>query len=224
MSTTTVHTQAEYDAAFEKHKDDWNATIIIDAPRGVWIAVPASGSATVEAYDSATVRASGSATVEAYDSATVEASGSATVEASRFVAVHLWSQRVTLSGGVVIDLTALDSKNLGDWCDYTGTERDGDTITVYKAVDDNLKSGQGFAYPIGGAVEDSRWRDDHDCGGGLHFSPTPTRARSYFWSATRFLECTVNATEARTIGWDKLKAPRATVIREVTIDGEPVAS
>ena len=41
----------------------------------------ASGSATVEAYDSATVRASGRATVRAYDSATVRASGSATVEA-----------------------------------------------------------------------------------------------------------------------------------------------
>ena len=41
----------------------------------------ACGSATVEAYDSATVEACGSATVEAYDSATVEAYGSATVKA-----------------------------------------------------------------------------------------------------------------------------------------------
>ncbi|NME12448.1 hypothetical protein HF874_06290 [Parabacteroides distasonis] len=41
----------------------------------------ACGSATVEAYDSATVKACGSATVEAYDSATVKACGSATVKA-----------------------------------------------------------------------------------------------------------------------------------------------
>ena len=41
----------------------------------------ACGSATVEAYDSATVEACGSATVEAYDSATVKAYGSATVKA-----------------------------------------------------------------------------------------------------------------------------------------------
>ena len=41
----------------------------------------ACGSATVKAYDSATVEAYGSATVKAYDSATVEAYGSATVEA-----------------------------------------------------------------------------------------------------------------------------------------------
>ena len=43
--------------------------------------VKAYDSATVEAYDSATVKACGSATVEAYDSATVKACGSATVEA-----------------------------------------------------------------------------------------------------------------------------------------------
>ena len=41
----------------------------------------ACGSATVEAYDSATVKACDSATVKAYDSATVEACGSATVKA-----------------------------------------------------------------------------------------------------------------------------------------------
>ena len=41
----------------------------------------ACGSATVEAYDSATVEACDSATVKAYDSATVEAYGSATVKA-----------------------------------------------------------------------------------------------------------------------------------------------
>ena len=43
--------------------------------------VNACGSATVEAYDSATVKACGSATVEAYDSATVKAYDSATVKA-----------------------------------------------------------------------------------------------------------------------------------------------
>ena len=43
--------------------------------------VKAYGSATVKAYDSATVKACDSATVKAYDSATVEACGSATVKA-----------------------------------------------------------------------------------------------------------------------------------------------
>ena len=59
----------------------WQSIVVgaHDAQAGIWLA---SGSATVRAYDSATVEASGSATVRAYDSATVRASGSATVEAS----------------------------------------------------------------------------------------------------------------------------------------------
>ena len=77
MSTRTVTTQAELDAALAKRV----STIIIDSPRGVWLTISDSGSATV--------RASGSATVEAWDSATVRA--------SKWVAVHLFSARATLA-------------------------------------------------------------------------------------------------------------------------------
>ena len=52
--------------------------------------VKAYDSATVEAYDSATVKACGSATVEAYGSATVEACGSATVKACGFATVKAY--------------------------------------------------------------------------------------------------------------------------------------
>ena len=52
--------------------------------------VEACGSATVKAYDSATVKACGSATVKAYDSATVEAYDSATVEAYGSVTVKAY--------------------------------------------------------------------------------------------------------------------------------------
>ena len=71
MSTRTVTTQAELDAALAKRV----STIIIDSPRGVWLTISDSGSATVRASGSATVEASGSATVEASGSATVRASG-----------------------------------------------------------------------------------------------------------------------------------------------------
>ena len=55
MKNITVATQAEFDAAWEKHKDDRAMTILIASPRGVWITVRASGSATVRASGSATV-------------------------------------------------------------------------------------------------------------------------------------------------------------------------
>ena len=222
-----VKTQAEFDAAFKKVKDDYWSTIVIDSPAGVWLMVEASGSATVRASGSATVRAYGSATVRAYDSATVRA--------TPYVAVHLFSARVTISGGVVIDVATLDRTDWATWASYHGvavtmhTAEDGtDELIVYKAVDDNLKSGRGFAYPIGETVQDAHWAAGDFCGGGLHFSPHPHQAKHYFSTATRFLECAVSASEISIIdgnGSDipKLKAKRARVLREVTLDGDPVA-
>ena len=53
--STTVTTQAEMDAALAAGAE----TIIIRSPRGVRLTISDSGSSTVEAYDSSTVRASG---------------------------------------------------------------------------------------------------------------------------------------------------------------------
>ena len=72
---------------------------------GVWLA---TGSATVTAYDSATVRATGSATVTAYDSATVRAYDSATVTATGSVMVTAYnSATVRATGSATV--TAYDS-------------------------------------------------------------------------------------------------------------------
>ena len=204
--------------------------------------VRASGSATVRASGSARVRASGSATVRAYDSATVEASGSATVEASGsatveaspYVAVHLFSARVTHSGGVVIDIAALDRSDWSTWAQYWGVEYTAtksaaaDELIVYKAVDDNLRSGRGFEYPIGETVTAPDWQAGDFCGGGLHLSPRPHQARQYFTSATRFLECAVKVSDVSIIDGNsdstpKLKARAVRIIREVNIDGEAIS-
>jgi hypothetical protein len=61
--------------------------------------VEASGSATVRASDSATVEAWGNATVRASDSATVEAWGSATVEAWGSATVRAWSSATVQASG-----------------------------------------------------------------------------------------------------------------------------
>ena len=110
MTTTTVTTQDQLDAAISAGDKD----IIIASPNGVWLCV--SGSATVMAYNTTTVRASesatvmarDSATVRAYDTATVRAYGAAMVTASSHVAVYLYSVHAKISGGVIIDITALD--------------------------------------------------------------------------------------------------------------------
>ena len=66
--------------------------------------VKACGSATVEAYGSATVKAYDSVTVEAYDSATVKACGSATVEAHGSVTVKAYdSATVKACGSATVE-------------------------------------------------------------------------------------------------------------------------
>ena len=253
MSTRTVTTQAELDAALAKRV----STIIIDSPRGVWLTISDSGSATVrasgsatvrasgsatvrawdsatvEAWDSATVRASGSATVRAWDSATVEAWDSATVEAwdsatvraSKWVAVHLFSARATVSGGVVIDVSALDLDELDTWAEYHGATVTDGALTAYKAVGDDWQTDRkGWVYAPGATVTADDWDAKPECGGGLHLCLTPRKSRGYYSMATRYVECLIDVTEAVVVDRDKVKARSVRVVREVTIDGEPVTA
>ena len=198
--------------------------------------VRASGKATVRAYDSATVEASGKATVEASDSATVRAYGSATVRASdsatvragRYVAVHLHSQRVTLSGGVVIDMTAIDRADPATWCDLYGVDvRDGAAVVV-KYVDAAFSAGHSHtltAYRPGTVVEASDWNPRPRCGGGLHFGPTPRMAMEsafkHLGPDARWVLCEVDLSEA--VGVDnKLKARCCRVLHEVDSRGNAI--
>jgi hypothetical protein len=185
--------------------------------------VEAWDSSSVEAWDSSRVEAWDSSSVEARDSSRVEAWGSSSVEAAKYVAVHLHSQHVTLAGnGHIIDMTAVDPQNLGDWLDLSGVKTVDGKLRVYKAVDAELASGQGFTYPIGAHLTDKKWRDDHECGGGLHFCSSPSQARDHFSGATRFLLCEVDPAEVRCIDASKLKAPQCWVLSEVDIHGDPV--
>ena len=76
MTTITVTTQAELDAALTTYGTDENVDIIIDSPEGVWLKVFATGSASVTAKGSASVHVHGSARVAAFDSTSVHVTGS----------------------------------------------------------------------------------------------------------------------------------------------------
>ena len=208
-----VKTQAELDAAVAAGSQG----IIIDSPAGVWLSVGGS----------ATVQASGSATVEAWGSATVRAWDSATVRATPWVAVHLHGARATVTGGHIIDVSALDLTDAPTWCAYHGVPVVDGVATLYKAIGDTWTTDRGTDYSPGSAPEAADWRDDHQCGGGLHFSPTPTQARDYHPSATRYVAVGVRLDELSPIlgSTPKAKARRVVVAcREVTIDGTEVAS
>ncbi|MCZ7376516.1 DUF7666 domain-containing protein [Micromonospora sp. WMMC250] len=199
--------------------------------------VRASGSATVRASGSATVRAYGSATVEAYGSATVRASGTssvhahyrATVTAGSHVAVHLHSGQGTVTGGVIIDVTQLDLTTPAAWCDHNGLTITDGTVVLYKALEADLTAGREYGkptvYTVGETVTCDDWADTDDCGGGLHFSPTPHQAAQYCYSATRWLAVEVDVATLRPItggGTPKAKAPSCRVLREVDAFGREV--
>ena len=193
--------------------------------------VTAYGSATVTAYGSATVTAYGSATVTARGSATVRAYGSATVTAGSRVAVHLHSGTASIAGGVIIDHTK-EPASAAEWCAWHDVPVTDGIATLYKAVNDSWTTDRGVDYSPGATPEAPDWEPDGECGGGLHFSPTPVQASAYFMSATRFVEVGVRVDELSPIlgGTAKAKAKRVVVgCREVTIgmapvDGEVVAS
>ena len=220
MTEIIVKTQAELDAVLARDDIDYDAhKIIINSPAGVWI--------TIGDDHGQDVRASGSATVRAWDSATVRASGSATVEATPYVAVHLFSADATVSGGVVIDIAALNLDNPEIWCAYHGIEVTDDGLaTVCKAVDDRYFSEHGTCYKPGATPNAPDWQPTKFCGQGLHFSPTPRQAQIYNHAtatAAKYVACGIAVADLIPLGSDKCKAPR--VVRacvEVDLDMRPI--
>ncbi|MFT4081150.1 MAG: hypothetical protein QM638_01060 [Nocardioides sp.] len=187
--------------------------------------VKVSGRANVEASGRAVVKASGSATVKASDSATVHAWGCAVVHAAPHVAVYLHSKNAVVEGGVLIDVTEVEKTSTA-WLEHHGIEvRDGVAV-LFKAVDANLHSDQGFAYPLGETVACDDWRPDNDCGGGLHLSPRPVHAKAYHNGPTlKLLACAVDVDTIRVIpdSTPKCKVPSLTVLHQVDLDGVVVS-
>lgn len=189
--------------------------------------VKALGYATVNACDDATVTAWDHATVKAWGRASVNAYGSATVKAGTCVTVHVYSKTVAHQGGVVIDLTAINANDPETWCAMHLVEVDEDgQAHLYKALDADLNAGHDYRltqYPIGHVVDDTaNWADNNKCGGGLHASPTPWLAKTYYMEASRFVEVCCPVEELRPLDKSKAKAPRFRVLREVTVDGSPI--
>jgi hypothetical protein len=152
------------------------------------------------------------------------------VSASKYVAIHLHSQHVTLDGeGHVIDVTGLDHNDPATWCDYRGIDVEDGIAYVYKAVGDDWNSayrvGSEFtSYAPGTTPEAPDWLPSRECGNGLHFSPSPHHALAYRDDGTRFLRCGVRLDEMVCLG-DKVKAKRVVVgCVEVDVHAREVVS
>jgi hypothetical protein len=152
--------------------------------------VRAYGSSTVTAYGSSTVTAYGSSTVTAYDSSTVTAYGSSTVTASKWVAVSLQSPTATANGGVIIRIPKPATP--AEWCEFHGVTTNDGVAILFKGVDAEFRSPKRMLYTPGTVPVAENWDGmARECGGGLHFSPTPHHTLEFTHDAKRFVACPV---------------------------------
>ena len=132
----------------------------------------------------------------ASDSATVWAYDSATVRASKWVAIHDHGPRTSLHGGVII--TVPHPTTAEEWCEYRGVEVVDGIATLYKAVRDDWRSKNGADYSPGATPEAADWDGGKkECGGGLHFCASPHEAGGFDPAHTRYVACPVRVDEMR---------------------------
>ena len=173
----------------------------------------------IEAWDTSAPR------IVAYGASAPSGTGGA----NAIVAVHYSTPRVPdISGPHVILVPIPAIATAGEWCAYHGVAVADGVAMVYKAVRDDFKSAHGCLYAPGApSVECQDWDGgDAECGGGLHFSPTPGHAKEFDNEATRYVACPVALADMRPPkpGDDcpqKIKARRVCgLIYEVDRDGQ----
>jgi hypothetical protein len=103
---------------------------------------------------------------------------------------------------------------------------------MLRTTDKDGKDYSGFQWPmqVGAVVVCPDWNNKAECGGGLHFSPTPRHTRDFNGAAARYVACPVALADMRAPAENdeypqKIKASRICApCFEVDIDGEPVVT
>jgi hypothetical protein len=124
--------------------------------------------------------------------------GAVIVNATKLVSVVAHGKTPRVRGGRLIRLRGLATAK--HWCEHYGLEVKGGVVVVFKAVaNTDYKSSHGQAYAPGTVPIASDWDGGKaECGGGLHFSPSPGHAEGFFGSAgVRFLACPVRLKDIR---------------------------
>ena len=180
----------------------------------------------VEARESSHVVARGSSHVEARGNVFIRLFSALKIEAAASVVVMAHGKAEKMTGGKRVK--AIKPKTAKAWCVFYGVQVKAGIALLFKAVQDNFHSPHGANYAPGETPKASDWdKGEKECGGGLHFSPTPRHALSFFSDAKKFVACGVKLSKIviHPDGSypDKCKAPRVvTPCYEVDRDGNPV--
>ncbi len=166
--------------------------------------VTAYGSSQVTAYDSSQVRAYDSSQVTAYDSSQVRACGNVfirllgalSIKASASVVIMAHVKEKVVEGGQVIWAATAETPEA--WCALHGVEVKDGVAMLFKALNDDFTSPHGTSYAPGSIPTADDWDGGmRECGGGLHFSPSPAQAPSFHSDAKRFSACYVRLADMR---------------------------
>lgn len=194
------------------------------------------GTGEVTAHEWSTVIAKGTAKVRAYGGSHVIAMDHTTVLLNGHATGKKFGRQVYMDREG-LDLTEIDvTTNLHlneilDWQRFYNVAEANGQLTLYKAVDADLYAGHEYIrtkYEIGSTVICNDWVRNHQCGHGLHLSPTPAMASIYSdRGSIRFLRCTasienVSVVEGPLFQGPKLKASVVQVEEEVDVAGNPV--
>src|SRR6478752_5603095 len=152
--------------------------------------------------------------------------GSAKATADKCVSVLLIGDKPQVIGGGFVQRVVVNTAQA--WCDYYGVAIETEHAILFKSLDANfVAKWRGFRYEPGTAPECDDWDPKRECGGGLHFSPTPRHALEFYDSpGRRFVACRVALSDI-VVHPDgeyphKCKAPRVAEIWEVDINGRRI--
>jgi hypothetical protein len=119
-------------------------------------------------------------------SSTVRAYGSSTVRASKYSAIHVLSKTCKAKGGVQI--RPKRPKMAKEWCAHYGVDVVKGVAILFKGVNAEWKTSRNFEYKPGSTPKAPDWDGGKaECGGGLHFSPTPGHVLEFEPHAKHFI-------------------------------------
>ena len=187
-----VHSQAQFDACVKAG----NIAIVIGCHVVAW------GNSSVEARESSSVVAWGNSSVVAWENSSVVAWGNVfirlfgalKINASAHVVIMLHGKAKQIIGGKRIK--ANKPKTPQEWCSHHGVSVKDGIATLFKAVDEDYSTSKArkvnVFYKPGEVPIAPDWDGGKaECGGGLHFSPTPYLALSFNYDAKKFVACPV---------------------------------
>jgi hypothetical protein len=115
--------------------------------------------------------------------------GKCKVTATAEVLIRIDGGDPEVSGGVVYRVPLILSP--GDWCERYDVPVEDGVAVLYKCVSDDFKSNRGGDYTPGTTPIAPDWDGGKkECGGGLHFCPTPGHARGY-QEGKKYVACPV---------------------------------